>query len=232
MSDFITDSTEGTEAAAAVDDRRRLLVVVAAGLLAIVAVAVPVIVILVSRTSSASFADAEVLSANRLGAATLDIDVAATPGGPGESGGGGSGVGARVAGEALFSATNLAPGDVVSGQLEMTNAGTVPLRYGLLAFSDGGVLEEWLRFEVWAGTGTCSPNQPGARVIEDVRVGLASVPLVEIARSDGVNVLEPGESFLWCIGATLSLDTPNEAQGAKLDVTLTVPAEQVVEEQP
>jgi len=212
--------TSGDEPAS---QRRRIVLSVLAGLAALAGLALPTLVILGGQTSSASFADSEVLSANQLGAAVLDIEVEA--GTPNDAD-----VGARR--EALFTATNLAPGDRASGQLEMTNAGDLPLRYGLAAVSEGGRLDEWLRFEVWAGTGTCTPDQPAPRVIEDIRVGSEPVELVELVRSDEANVLEPGASFLWCIGATLPLDTPNDAQGQSLDLTLLVTAEHLIEETP
>lgn len=209
--------------------RRRLLLAVAAGLIALIGASVPLGVLLVSRTSSASFADTEVLSANRLGAAVLDLQVESTSSGLAESEGE-DGLNAGEVSEALFTAINLAPGDRVSGQLEMINAGDVPLRYGLQAVVDDGLLGQWLRFEVWAGSAVCSPDQPGPRVIEDVQIGADPATLVELRRADEVNVLQPGESFVWCIGATLPLETPNEAQGQRLDLTMLVSAEQVVEE--
>ncbi len=213
-----TGST-GEETAA---HRRRIVLSVLAGLAALAGLALPTIVILGGQTSSASFADSEVLSANQLGAAVLDIEIDA-----------GTSDAAEVARrEALFTATNLAPGDRVSGHLEMTNAGDLPLRYGLAAVSESGRLGQWLRFEVWAGTGTCTPDQPAPRVIEDVQVGSEPVDLVELLRTDEANVLQPGASFLWCIGAVLPLDAPNEAQGQQLDLTMLVIAEHLIEETP
>lgn len=211
---------------AVAEHRRRILLSVVAGLIALAGLAIPMIVLAGGRTSSASFADSEVFSANRLGAAVLDIEVEAAPSGSGADGG----VVDRH--EGLFSATNLAPGDRISGQLAMTNAGDLPLRYGLSAIGEGGRLGQWLRFEVWAGTGTCAPDQPAPRVIDDVQIGSTPVPLVDLVRDDSANVLRPGDSFLWCIGALLPLDTPNAAQGQSLDLTLLVTAEHLIEEGP
>lgn len=209
------------DAAATAGQRRRVVLSVVAGLVALAGLAIPVIVLAAGRTSSASFADTEVLAANRLGAAVLDIEVEANPGG-----------GPEVRREAVFSAINLAPGDRVSGQLALANAGDLTLRHGLSASSDGGRLDQWLRFEVWAATGTCGPDQSAPRVIENVRIGSAPVALVDLVGDDEANVLRPGESFVWCIGAVLPLDTPNEAQGQRLDLTLFVIAEHLIEEAP
>jgi hypothetical protein len=208
------------------DRRRQILLTLLAGLATVAAMGIPVLWVLSSQTSSASFADTEVLAANQLGAAVLDLDVASGTD-PSDATGDGS-----SANRALFSAANLAPGDRVSGQLTMTNSGDLPLRYGLSVVEDGGILGQWLRVEVWAANGTCTPDQSGVRVVEDVQVGPTPVPLVDLARTDGVNVLAPGDSFVWCVGATLPLDTPNAAQGQRLDLSVLVAAEQVVEASP
>ncbi len=208
-------------------NRRRLLIASTA-LLALLAVAVPLVVFLVSTRSSASFADTEVLDANRLGAASVELEIVPGPS-PDPSARG------DVAG-AVLSARNLAPGDSVTGHLELANVGTVPVRYGLVAFGSGGPLAEWLRFEVWPGTGSCGvdPLVDGAapRLVEDVRIGfepVTLVPLGSLGDPAGPNVLEPGEGTVVCVGASLALETPNEAQGQSLDLTLRIPVEQVVE---
>ncbi|MEM9561342.1 MAG: hypothetical protein AAGA93_01910 [Actinomycetota bacterium] len=219
---------------AAAGDRRRVALLVAASVVvALLGVSVPVGVALVSRSSSASFADREVLATNRLGAATLDLQV---DGGSSNSPLVELGEGPQAIDEdtsnAVFVATNLAPGDRVSGHLEMTNRGDLPLRYGLQAVSSDGMLAEWLRFEAWVGSGICSPDQAGPRLVSEARVSAEPAVLLPLATPAGatpLNVLEPGESTLWCLGATLLLETPNEAQGQALDVTLFVPIEQVVE---
>lgn len=215
--------------------RRRIIVIGLTAVVALLAVAVPVVVALISRSSSASFADSEVLSANRLGAASVDLEATGRPNGSTPTTGpdendGADGTGGDD-GDAVLSAANLAPGDVVSGQLELTNAGTTPLRYGIQAFTNGGVLVDWLRFELWPATGTCAPDQPGTRLADDLRIGPDLVTMLPL---DGVaagptNVLQPGETVRWCLGAALSLEAGNEAQNARLDLTLRMPVEQLVE---
>ncbi len=208
------------------DRHRRLALAMVVGLVAVVGIAVPAVVALVAGRSSANFADTEVLDANRLGAAVLDLELTVVPvDGTEEEAVGPTG---GEAGDAVFSATNLAPGDSVSGQLELVNVGDLPFRAGLSVVGDGGILARWLRFEAWVGSGTCRPDQPGPRLATDVAVGTAPVVLADPA-TGGVAVLEPGRSMVLCLGAHLPLETPNEAQGQHLDVTLIVPVEQVVE---
>ena len=228
------DEDVAPEAARSVE--RRLMLLVAGALVAVVGLSVPLVVALVSRQSSASFADTEVLEANRLGAASIDLEVRASPtspiGDPTPTGDP-EPAGAADPTGVVFAAGNLAPGDTVSGHLELVNAGDFPLRYGLVGVSDGGLLDDWLRFEVWAGSEACAPGQPGPRIVDDVRLATVPVTLIDLAPDAGpgaANVLQPGQSVLWCVGATLPLETPNEAQGQSLEVTLSVPVQQVVEE--
>ena len=190
---------------------RRLVAAVAA-LCALLAVSVPLVVWWVSDRSSATFADSEVLDANHLGAATLDLEV-----------------GNEIAG---FTAENLAPGDEVSGQLVLTNAGTLPLRYGATAVSSGGVLADWLRFELWPTTGICGPGQTGERIVDDLLLPTTPITLLELSAGAGsrfFQLLPPGESATLCLGASLPLSAPNEVQGRRLEVTLTLVAEHAID---
>lgn len=207
-------------------DRRRLLLAGVVTVVVLLAVAVPAVVAVVARRSSASFADAEVLATNRLGAAVLDVEVGPDPD---------RAVVDPASEPARMVAANLAPGDVVSGHLELRNAGDVPLRFGLSAVAeDDGVLTTWLRFEAWRGSGACAPGQTGVRLAEDVTFSTIPVVLIDLApppAGQGIE-LAPGASTVVCIGAELPLETPNEAQGRTLGVTFVVDAVQVVEATP
>jgi hypothetical protein len=211
---------------AAETDRRRLLLAGLAAVVVLVGLAVPAVVAVVARRSSASFADTEVLATNHLGAAILDIEVGPNP----------DRTTVDAGSEApRMVATNLAPGDVVSGHLELRNVGDVPLRFGLSAVADDdGFLASWLRFETWQGNGTCAPGQPGVRLAEDVVLSTTPTVLIDLAPppvGQGIE-LAPGASTVVCIGAELPLETPNEAQGRALGVTFVIDAEQVVEANP
>jgi Camelysin metallo-endopeptidase len=188
---------------------RRVGAVVAA-LCVLLAAGLPLGLWFVASQSSASFADAEVLEANHLGAATLDIAV-------GTSG-------------AVLRAANMAPGDVVSGQLELTNAGTLPLRFGITARTGGGILSQWLLFELWAEEALCLPGGASSPLVSNVRLSSTSTPLARLG-DDGLT-LAPGESAIWCLGAALPLTSPNEVQGQRLDVDLVIDAEHDIEAQP
>lgn len=191
--------------------RSHRLAAAVAALLVLLAVSVPLVVWWVSDRSSATFADSEVLDANHLGAATLDLEV-----------------GNEIAD---FTAENLAPGDDVSGQLVLTNAGTLPLRYGGTAVSSGGVLAEWLRFELWPTTGICAPGQAGERIVDDLLLPTSPTTLLELSAGAGsrsFQLLLPGESATLCLGASLPLSAPNEVQGRRLEVTLTLVAEHAI----
>ena len=193
------------------DDRhhRRRYIAVIAALLALLAAGVPVGLWLVASQSSASFADAEVLESNHLGAATLDIEVGTD--------------------EAVFEAENLAPGDDVSGQLELTNAGSLPLLYGVRARTGGGLLASWLRFDLWVSDTICSPENDAPLLASGVALTSTDTTLAAVGEAE--LSLAPGESATVCLGANLPLEAPNDVQGRRLDVELVVDAVHDIEAQ-
>lgn len=208
---------------------RRILHIGAIAVVTLLALGIPALVAFRSRQSSASFADAEVLGTNRLGAAVLDLEIVSTGG----TGSVATSTGGTVDGptEAVFGADNLAPGDSVSGQLEVANLGDLPFRFGLSAVGDGSILGDWLRYETWVGTGTCAPDQPGRRLARDVAIESTPTVLVPVGRAatEAALILEPGQSVVLCLGATLPLAAPNEVQARSTEVTLVVAAEQLPE---
>jgi hypothetical protein len=184
----------------------RILLTAAILLLVIIT---PVILWLVTTRSNAAFADSEVLEANHLGAGRLDL-----------------GIGAETV---TFQAHNLAPGDLVSGQLELINNGTLPLVLELSGTSDGDALSEWLRFDLWKTSTQCEPGDIGTRFTDDAV--LSTEPTILIGASDTTNVvrLAPAEGSIFCLGAQLSLDSPNFVQGRQTDLTLLVNATHDIE---
>lgn len=187
--------------------RRRSIMAISAALLLLV-ISTPIWLIYRANSSTAAFADAETLQNNRLGAAILDIEV-----------GGGA---------ATFEATNLAPGDFVSGQLELKNVGTLPLLYEVTGSSDGDLLAEWLRFELWLSNTTCTINDPNDRFAEDI-VFDPEIPSFDELTDTGRTVvargsLSVGQQQVMCVGARLLLDAPNEAQGRRTEIDMVVDA--------
>ena len=184
--------------------KRRVPVLVL--VLALLATVVPVGLWWVAAGSSASFSDAEVLADNRLGAATVDLEV-------GQS-------------EAVLSATNLAPGDLVTGHLELANRGTLPIVVSVdakLRSTDSEALGPWLLFEVWVQSGSCGPADTTERLIEGVSLGATLAPLLPLAPEPRPDLrLAPDETTVLCIGARLPLAAPNSIQGTTADLELVV----------
>ena len=190
------------EAAEEAPDHRRLIAV---ALLLLIAVSTPLWLWWRASRSTAAFADAEVLESNRLGAATLDLAI-------GES-------------TVTFEAANLAPGDTVSAQLELENAGTLPLRFVVSGQSDGDLLAQWLRFDLWRTPDLCRPDEPGVLLVDDVALTSTTTLLLgddALPADTSQSTLAVGESGVVCLGARLLLEAPNEVQGRRTEVDLIV----------
>ena len=157
--------------------------------------------------TTAAFADSEVLETNHLGAATLDLEVGDDT--------------------VTFAVENMAPGDVVSGQLELMNAGTLPLTFVVSGTSDGDELAAWLRFDVWRSSTTCRPDSPEVLIASDITLTPRASTLIgdsAIATSSPASRLAVGESVIVCLGAQLLLEAPNAVQGRRSEVELVVDA--------
>ncbi len=188
------------------EQRKHQMSLTAIALLLLIIVLAPLLLWYQSARSSAAFADSEVLATNRLGAGVLDLEVGQTT--------------------VAFEANNLAPGDVVSGQLELVNAGTLPILLEVAANSDGDLLAEWMRFELWKSGSVCSPDDADARFISDVV--LTRSPAVLFGSSVGTDSMDVqlavGENAIFCLGSQLLLDAPNEVQGRRAEIDLVVVA--------
>ena len=176
----------------------------AIALLLLIIVSAPVLLWYQSARSSAAFADSEVLATNHLGAGILDLEV-------GEE-------------TVTFEANNLAPGDIVSGQLELVNAGTLPILFEVAASSDGDLLADWLRFDLWQSSSMCSPEDTDPPFVSDVV--LTRSPAVLFGSSVGTDSLDAqlavGENAIFCLGSQLLLDAPNNVQGHRTEIDLVV----------
>lgn len=198
MTDLATQSHE---------EMLRRLSIIAIALALLLLLATPIWLLTRAQSTTAAFADAEVLEKNRLGAATLDIEVGD--------------------GSTTFEASNLAPGDFVSGQLELINAGTLPLIYEVSGASDGDLLADWLRFELWFSSSICSADDPANRLTENVTFepslgsnNTSSTGRDTVARGR----LDIGQRSVLCLGARLLLDAPNAVQGRRTEVDIVIDA--------
>jgi hypothetical protein len=197
--------------------RRRLTTVL--GVAAVVLVlGIPFAVAGVALDSSASITDAETLGTNRLGAADLALELQTVEGG------------LAASGEGLLQAPNLAPGDRVTGQLVVSNVGDVPLIFDVSGESTDPLFADWMTLEAWIFDGTCSPDQSERGQAQPLRTD-ADAP-VQLSGVGGRPVVEPGAAVTVCIGATLDLGTPNDAQGREAELTIVVNATHYVEGQP
>ncbi|MEE9416888.1 MAG: hypothetical protein V3V01_16525 [Acidimicrobiales bacterium] len=190
--------------------RRRQIVASLGVLLVLLALSVPVALSLLAQNSSAEFAASENVGVNQLGAATLDIRVGAS--------------------STSFEATNMAPGDSAIGSLVLSNAGSLPLRYALSASNSGGLLADWMLFDVWTSDDCNDPN-PLSR--DTIITGLALDPTSTAKLiGDPTTGVQPGdrplaplETETVCLAARLPLAAPNEVQGTSITIDLVVDAE-------
>jgi hypothetical protein len=166
--------------------------------------------------SQAAFGDLEDLGVNHLGAATLDLAV-----------------GERTA---LLEARDMAPGDRAIGTIELVNAGTLPLRYALLADTSASELTRWLTLDLWVGDdcelGVAGVPQ-GAEVLlrgNTITSGGASwVGDVAVGAQAGDRVLLPAQRETLCVAVELPINAPNDAMGLEMTQLVTAAAEHAVE---
>jgi hypothetical protein len=153
--------------------------------------------------SSANFADTEQLADNRLGAATLDIDVGTT-GTP-------------------LSAGNLVPGDSASGQVDITNSGTLPLVLTARVNTGFNPLSRAVRFTAWTVASACAvddlENGRADRVLDAVAGGAT----IDLTGSTPLR-LAPDEAVILCLRAELPISAGNEAQGQTVFAELVLDA--------
>lgn len=213
--------------------RRRTLNVPLMAVIVLLVVVAPAAIAVLSIDSGANFADHEMFTGNRLGAGSVDVaidDVVEIVGADPTN---------RVeAGDpTVFSATNLAPGDHVTGALAVNNNGTLPLRFWVTATAttSSGTLGDWLLFDGWVAS-DCRRGPAAAERIFTTNVVLGPTAARLIGRSGSSDGsvqelrLEPGDDLVVCVGAHLPLAAPNDVQSATVEVELIVSAEQAVED--
>lgn len=204
------------------DGRRRDLVA-ALFVAASLAVFAPVAVVAwQGDRGSASFGDQESVGRNRIGAATVDLEVGerTTP----------------------LRATDLAPGDLVTGEIELVNAGTVALRYAVTVAVEGsGPLGPWLgwRFLPVAGTASCPDEAEwragvdGAVAVPGDRLDQGEVAVLgnpAPGAHDGDRILGVGGSERLCVAVVVDIEAPNSVQDSTTEVRITANGEQLTKD--
>ena len=187
--------------------RRRLLAAIGIAGLSLVTVG--------TLTTGAIFSDTQDLGANSFTTGTLVLGLNPV--------------------SALFSVTNMAPGDVVSKPLTVSDAGTLGLRYAATAVAtnpDGKALSGQLDFTVYSGV-TAANCTAGTTTGGTVLFGPAPIGVSSAVFGDPAQGAQPGDRALGagtgetlCFVATLPLSTGNTFQNAATTVTFTFDAEQ------
>lgn len=179
--------------------------VVLIGALVLTALAGPILLVL-STASSATFRSELPVDGNRLEAAEIQIDLGA------------SAASTRIA--------NLAPGDVRTWLIDISNDGASTLRYALETTTDTPTLGAALLVSVH-GDGTCSGA--GSQLSLQVPLGGTS-PRALLGSTtpgdqQGDRVLGVGETERLCVRVELPRDAGNEFQGLETRHTVIAVAE-------
>jgi len=146
----------------------------------------------------ALWTDTETSSANAFTAGTIDL--ALTDGSP-----------------LPFSVTAMAPGDNVTGTIDVTNSGTLQFRYAMTTTGDGSsILDEQLDCEIKAGAVTLYSGKLSSAVIGDPAQGAQA----------GDRTLGPtgGETLTFIV--SMPIDTGDGYQGTTCSVDFVFAAEQ------
>ena len=151
--------------------------------------------------SLAIFTDSQAVTGNAF--ATGTIDISTTPA------------------TALFSVSNMMPGDTNSQTIQVSNAGTGALRYAIsTAVVTGPTLAAQLQLDVYAGA-TCTGTALYSGALDVAAVGSATQ-----GPQAGDRLLAGGTNETLCFKATLPLATGNSFQNTSTGVTFTFAAEQ------
>jgi spore coat-associated protein N len=173
------------------------------------------LVTLGTLTTGALFTDSEDLGANSFTTGTLVLGL--TPQ------------------TALFSVTDMAPGDTVSRPLTVSNDGTLGLRYAVTSTAtdpDGKGLRDQLAFTVYSGVtaANCTAGNlaGGTALYGPAAIGGGGVVFGSATQGAqaGDRPLLAGSSEVLCFSAALPLATDNTFQGATTTVSFTFDAEQ------
>jgi spore coat-associated protein N len=128
---------------------------------------------------------------------------------------------------AALTATNMMPGDVVNGQITVSNTGTAQLRYAMSSAStnaDTKALRDQLTLTVKT-LGTSCAAFDGTQLYTGALNG-AAFGSNAAGQQAGDRSLNAGANEVLCFRATLPLATGNTFQGATTTATFTFDAEQ------
>ncbi len=150
--------------------------------------------------SLALFTDSQAVTGNAF--ATGTIDISTTPA------------------TALFSVSNMMPGDTSSQTIVVNNAGTGALRYAIsTAIVSGPTLAAQLQL-------ASTPARPAPAPLYNGALGAPRSAATSRVRRPGDRALAGGSTSPLCFKATLPLATGNSFQNTTTNVTFTFDAEQ------
>ncbi len=184
-------------------------------LLVVAALAGPIAIAFGVGRSEAAFGDSETFGVNRIASASVSVEVGSNT--------------------LPVDTTLLAPGDRLAGQISFDNAGTLPLRYAVVAelSSRSGVsLLDVLWWRIWpARTADCSviPGVSGL-LFDGIMLDSAVLGDVAIGPDPGDRLVDPAESDVLCVVIELPIGISDAYQSAEAIVNLTLHAEQAPEE--
>ena len=185
---------------------RRALAIVAA--LAVLGLALSVFLV----SSLALFTDTENVGANVF--ATGDVDIAALPA------------------TAVFTPGPMAPGDQVTAEIDVSNAGSLDLRYMLTSTTTEDVLAAQLVLTVKDGVTTCDNTNwtaTGNQLYSGV-LGATTTPVVFGDATPGADTgdraLAPAASETLCFNVSLPIAATNASQSLTTTATFNFVAEQ------
>ena len=132
---------------------------------------------------------------------------------------------------ALFSVSSMMPGDIVDGQLTVSNAGSGQLRYANTTSSSTNADTKDLRSAVTLqvkekAAGSCASDFTGADVMLSTALGSAAFGDPSPGDDTGDRTLASSTNEALCFKASLDVATDDDYQGASTVTTFTFQAEQ------
>lgn len=163
-------------------------------------------------SSLALFTDSEDVTGNAFATGTVDLTAAPAT--------------------AVVTASNMAPGDQVTSSLDVTNSGTLELRYSMSSSTTEDLLAGTLVLTVKSGVTTCDTanwTADGTVLYSGAlgsTAGVATLGDVTQGAQAGDRVLAAGASEPLCFNVTLPLSAGSAIEGQSSTATFTFDAEQ------